>query len=121
MQVHDRMTEEVYGQPLTSFATDVVPESVYTIPVMSEGRAALEHINSEMGLAFDEWDLQYYTKLFVETLGRDPTNVELFDMAQSNSEHRYAKVMMLLMSNSRQAALCLDGYHYSVAARFCLW
>lgn len=35
----------------------------------------------EMGLAFDEWDLDYYTKLFKD-MGRDPTNVELFDIAQ---------------------------------------
>lgn len=40
-----------------------------------------------MGLAFDEWDLDYYTKMFRDDLGRDPTNVELFDIAQSNSEH----------------------------------
>jgi phosphoribosylformylglycinamidine synthase len=39
-----------------------------------------------MGLAFDDWDLEYYTKLFTD-MGRDPTNVELFDIAQSNSEH----------------------------------
>ena len=39
-----------------------------------------------MGLAFDEWDLDYYTSLFTD-MGRDPTNVELFDIAQSNSEH----------------------------------
>ena len=41
----------------------------------------------EMGLAFDEWDLDYYTKLFKDDMKRDPTNVELFDIAQSNSEH----------------------------------
>ena len=41
----------------------------------------------EMGLAFDDWDLQYYTGLFKDDLRRDPTNVELFDIAQSNSEH----------------------------------
>jgi hypothetical protein len=34
-----------------------------------------------MGLAFDEWDLDYYTRLFKD-MGRDPTNVELFDIAQ---------------------------------------
>ena len=88
VQVHDRMTEEIYIQPLASFANDVVPEAVYTVPIMSQGRAALDAINAEMGLAFDEWDIHFYTKMFVETLGRDPTNVELFDMAQSNSEHR---------------------------------
>jgi phosphoribosylformylglycinamidine synthase len=40
-----------------------------------------------MGLAFDEWDLDYYTDLFLNKIGRNPTNVECFDMAQSNSEH----------------------------------
>ena len=33
-------------------------------------------------------DLVYYTRMFQEDMKRDPTNVELFDMAQSNSEHR---------------------------------
>ena len=40
-----------------------------------------------MGLAFDAWDLDYYTSLFQQDMKRDPTNVELFDIAQSNSEH----------------------------------
>eukprot|EP00955_Chlamydomonas_euryale_P075594 362377-Chlamydomonas_euryale.AAC.5 len=40
----------------------------------------------EMGLAFDLRDLEYYTQMFTD-MGRDPTSVELFDIAQSNSEH----------------------------------
>ncbi|XP_010543774.1 PREDICTED: probable phosphoribosylformylglycinamidine synthase, chloroplastic/mitochondrial [Tarenaya hassleriana] len=85
--VHDRMTECVYPQKLMSFETNVVPEEVKFVPVMEKGRKALEEINQEMGLAFDEQDLQYYTKLFREDIKRDPSNVELFDIAQSNSEH----------------------------------
>ncbi|KAL2248820.1 probable phosphoribosylformylglycinamidine synthase, chloroplastic/mitochondrial [Sesamum indicum] len=85
--VHDRMTECIYNQKLTSFETNVVPEEVRYIPVMEKGRKALEEINEEMGLAFDEQDLKYYTKLFVDDIQRNPTNVELFDIAQSNSEH----------------------------------
>ncbi|KAL3527883.1 hypothetical protein ACH5RR_012539 [Cinchona calisaya] len=85
--VHDRMTEFVYAQKLTSFETNVVPEDVRHIPVMEKGRKALEEYNEEMGLAFDEQDLQYYTKLFRDDIKRNPTNVELFDIAQSNSEH----------------------------------
>ena len=85
--VHDRMTEEIYASPATSFAVDAAPAPVFTVPVLSRGRAALEEINARMGLAFDDWDLDYYTKLFAEGMGRDPTNVELFDIAQSNSEH----------------------------------
>ena len=36
----------------------------------------------ELGLGFDDWDLDYYTHMFRDDLGRDPTNVELFDIAQ---------------------------------------
>ena len=86
-EVHDRMTETPYAEPLQTFETGVSPEPVYEIPVLEEGRAALERINREMGLAFDEWDLDYYTGLFRDKVGRDPTNVECFDIAQSNSEH----------------------------------
>ncbi len=89
-QVHDRMTEQVYLEPLRSFATSVTPGPVFTIPVLEKGRAALEQINEELGLAFDEQDLVYYTRMFQEEMKRDPTNVELFDIAQSNSEHRHA-------------------------------
>jgi phosphoribosylformylglycinamidine (FGAM) synthase-like enzyme len=38
------------------------------------------------GLTFDEDDVRFYTDLF-RKMGRNPTNVELFDLAQSNSEH----------------------------------
>ncbi|MCJ7628162.1 MAG: AIR synthase-related protein, partial [Longimicrobiales bacterium] len=85
--VHDRMTELQYPEPLTSFETGMVPEEAFTIPVLEEGRAALERVNRELGLAFDEWDLEYYTDLFVKRVGRNPTSVEAFDIAQSNSEH----------------------------------
>ena len=85
--VHDRMTEEVYESPLSSFETDAKPAPVISVPVMEKGRAALEEINEEMGLAFDDWDLDYYVKLFRDEIGRNPTNVELFDLGQSNSEH----------------------------------
>ena len=44
-------------------------------------------MDSEFGLSFDEQDLEYYTHLFCDILKRDPTDVELFDIAQSNSEH----------------------------------
>ncbi|KAM2960900.1 hypothetical protein FF1_030543 [Malus domestica] len=85
--VHDRMTECVYAQKLVSFETSVVPDEVRHVHVMEKGRKALEEINQEMGLAFDEQDLQYYTRLFKDEIQRNPTTVELFDIAQSNSEH----------------------------------
>ncbi len=86
-RVHDRMTECVYPERLESFASGATPEPTLEVPVLKEGRAALERISKDMGLAFDDWDLDYYTRLFAEKIGRDPTNVECFDIAQSNSEH----------------------------------
>ena len=85
--VHDRMTETRYLEPLSSFESGMSPEPVFSIPLLEEGRVALERVNRELGLAFDEWDLNYYTDLFVNKIGRNPTSVEAFDIAQSNSEH----------------------------------
>ena len=86
-ELHDRMTECPYTEPLASFETGIEPAPVREIPLLEEGRAALERINRERGLAFDEWDLDYYFRLFTERIGRNPTDVECFDIAQSNSEH----------------------------------
>lgn len=36
-------------------------------------------------------DLVYYMRMFTEDMKRNPTNVELFDIAQSNSEHRHVR------------------------------
>jgi len=85
--VHDRMTECPYPQSLATFETGVTPEPVRIIPLIEEGRPALEKINREMGLGLDDWDLDYYTNLFVHEIKRNPTNVECFDLSQSNSEH----------------------------------
>jgi phosphoribosylformylglycinamidine synthase len=85
--VHDRMTECPYPEPLSTFETGIKPEPTRIIPLLEEGRAALEKINRELGLGLDDWDLDYYTNLFVKDIKRNPTNVECFDLSQSNSEH----------------------------------
>ena len=85
--LHDRMTQCRYMQPLKSFKIHVKPSEVFDIDVMGEGRAALEEANRTMGLALDDWDLDFYTGMFRDTLKRNPTSVECFDLAQSNSEH----------------------------------
>lgn len=84
---HDRMTECLYPGPLATFETGVHPEPVIVVPLREKGKDALVRINREMGLGLDEWDLDYYYRLFVKDLGRNPTNVECFDLGQSNSEH----------------------------------
>lgn len=89
--LHDRMTECRYTAeniPKRSFNEKLVKtEGYHDVSVMAEGRKALERINVEMGLAFDERDLDYYTNLFMNVMKRNPTTVECFDLAQSNSEH----------------------------------
>jgi phosphoribosylformylglycinamidine synthase len=85
--LHDRMTECVYPEQLTTFDTGIKPEPVYEVRLIEEGKAALEKINREMGLGLDDWDIGYYYDLFVKDIGRNPTNVECFDLSQSNSEH----------------------------------
>ena len=39
------MTEQVYAEPLKSFATDLLPMPVFSVPVMEKGAAALQEIN----------------------------------------------------------------------------
>ncbi|XP_059368868.1 phosphoribosylformylglycinamidine synthase-like [Carassius carassius] len=84
--LYDSMTECIYSQPITSFAVDIRPQEVFEVDILGKGRAALEKANDELGLAFDSWDLDYYTALF-QRVRRNPTSVECFDLAQSNSEH----------------------------------
>ena len=62
--LHDRMTEEEYLAPLTTFDNGATAEPVRTVPIMEQGRKALETINEEKGLGFDDFDLDYYTKIF---------------------------------------------------------
>ncbi|MBM4128553.1 MAG: phosphoribosylformylglycinamidine synthase [Nitrospira sp.] len=85
--IHDRMTECPYPEPITTFEAGIKPEPVFLVPLIEEGKEALRRINVEMGLGLDEWDVEYYYNLFVNEIGRNPTNVECFDLGQSNSEH----------------------------------
>ncbi len=82
----DRMTQEIYESAVTTFDSDLRPEPVYTVPVLERGEDALCEANKVLGLGMDDWDVAYYAELF-KRLGRDPTNVELFQIGNANSEH----------------------------------
>ncbi|XP_022815968.1 phosphoribosylformylglycinamidine synthase [Spodoptera litura] len=90
--LHDRMTQCIYTKdnlPRTSF-NEGLPKDLepwFVVPLQKEGRSAMEKVNQKLGLAFDSWDMDFYMDMFVNKLKRDPTSVELFDLAQSNSEH----------------------------------
>jgi phosphoribosylformylglycinamidine synthase len=83
----DRMTEMPYKERLQTFDPGIRPEPVYKVRLIEDGISALEKVNRELGLGLDEWDLNYYYELFLNEIKRNPTNVECFDLGQSNSEH----------------------------------
>ncbi|XP_013775533.1 phosphoribosylformylglycinamidine synthase-like isoform X1 [Limulus polyphemus] len=85
--LHDRMTECRYLEPVSSFDMKVTPHPWTEVNVLEKGQKALEETNQELGLGFDDWDLNHYTSLFRDHMKRNPTTVECFDLAQSNSEH----------------------------------
>ncbi|KAK6744267.1 hypothetical protein RB195_011147 [Necator americanus] len=81
----DRMTECIYMENI-NFTTVKERENFFQVDVLGDP-ANLDKANKELGLAFDEHDLVYYKDLFLNKLKRNPTDVELFDLAQSDSEH----------------------------------
>ncbi|KAG5141377.1 hypothetical protein JHK84_035145 [Glycine max] len=75
------------GGPRSSFTTawsTNVMEIFQACGLTSHGEGLEEIINLEMGFAFDDHDLEYYTKLVREAIKFNPTNVELLDIVQSN-------------------------------------
>lgn len=82
------MTECIYEKiNLNEFAlVDGHREPFFTIDLLGEnGAQELDRLNEELGLAFDESDKAYYLNFF-RSVNRSPTDVELFDLAQCNSE-----------------------------------
>lgn len=81
---HDRMTECVYTQPLTTFETGITPEPVYEVDLKFKGPDGLLEIP---GTSMDEWDRELYYNYFVKRCGRNPSIVEIMDLNNANSEH----------------------------------
>nr|CAD7462723.1 unnamed protein product [Timema tahoe] len=106
--LYDRMTQCRYLSPVDSFQLDIAPQPWYEVDVMGRGRAALQEVDSHLGLAFDTWDLDFYTDLFKVKLRRNPTSVECFDLAQSNSEHsRHWFFKGKMVVNGKEQPKCL--------------
>ena len=88
LQTHlDLMTEQHYPNGIESFDTGTLPEGVKEIDLMGRGQEALDDMNSALGLGMDARDLEYYQYLFTQVLHRNPTDVELFQLGNANSEH----------------------------------
>lgn len=122
-QLHDRMTEQRYLEPLSTFQLPIKISNWSEVDIMSEGKSALERVNHDLGLAFDAQDLDYYYSLFRDKLARNPTTVECFDLAQSNSEHSrhwFFRVHLHLLLSHLISFLLFSSYYYSSSAFFSL-
>jgi len=94
--LHDRMTEvalvpaDMEEAEKALFAHHA-PKPLQTVPVLAQGRTALEQANSSLGLALSEDEIDYLVENFT-TLKRDPSDAELMMFAQANSEHCRHKI-----------------------------
>lgn len=91
--IHDRMMQVVlssFDEAQTLFA-EQKPAPFTQIPLTTGGKEALKKANVELGLALSSDEMDYLIESF-QSLGRDPTDIELYMFAQMNSEHCRHKV-----------------------------
>ena len=75
---YDKMIYEIYDDEGEIVFKPEISKSFYV--------DSIENFNQEHNLGFDFDDISHYNELFSK-LNRKPTNVELYDLSQSNSEH----------------------------------
>lgn len=91
--LHDRMTEVVFREleEAESLFNNTQPKPYRQVDLLGGGRPALVLANEELGLALSEDEIDYLVESF-QSLGRNPTDVELMMFAQANSEHCRHKI-----------------------------
>ncbi len=90
--LHDRMTQTVlHAESEPDLFAQHPPKTLLRVDIIMQGREALTSANTELGLALSEDEIDYLTDSF-QTLGRNPTDVELMMFAQANSEHCRHKI-----------------------------
>ena len=84
--LHDRMTESVASERTAAahLFDPVAAPPLQHVDVLGAGRVALVQANGEFGLALSEDEIDYLVNAF-ETLGRNPSDVEVMMFAQANS------------------------------------
>lgn len=102
--LYDRMTESPFAMPAAAawgetdktwtlapidrmWAVREKEPSVIVLPLHKEGSGVLHAVSEKYGLGLGPWEVAFLTDLFLSGIGRDPTEVEIFDVAQSLSEH----------------------------------
>jgi phosphoribosylformylglycinamidine synthase len=91
--LHDRMTEVVLWDLAAGSAlfAEAPPRPLTTVDILSGGRQALVTADRTLGLALAGDEIDYLLSAF-QSLGRNPTDVELMMFAQANSEHCRHKI-----------------------------
>ena len=91
--IHDRMTESVIedSQSAKALYQTLDDRPLKRVPVLTEGRLALDKANQELGLALSDDEVTYLVENFTR-LKRNPSDVELMMFAQANSEHCRHKI-----------------------------
>ena len=91
--LYDRMTEHVFSSldDANRLFHHIAPQSLATIALQANGRAALVEANQRLGLALSDDEIDYLFAQY-QPLKRDPTDVELMMFAQANSEHCRHKI-----------------------------
>ena len=91
--LHDPMTESVVYEldAASVLFKHEEPAPLVEVPLLKQGRAALDDANARLGLALSEDEIEYLEQQYT-ALKKDPTDVELMMFAQVNSEHCRHKI-----------------------------
>ena len=91
--LHDRMMETLFDrlEDAQALFAQHQPAPVQSVDILGAGRSALEAANAKLGLALASDEIDYLMDAFT-SLGRNPTDIELYMFAQANSEHCRHKI-----------------------------
>ena len=91
--LHDPMTESVVTDldEAAGLFREELPKPLFEVPLLTEGKSALEFANKELGLALSDDEIDYLVSSYND-LKKNPTDVELMMFAQVNSEHCRHKI-----------------------------
>ena len=100
--LYDPMTESVVTElsAAEGLFQSQLPQPLFEVPLLSDGVAALQTANQDLGLALSDDEINYLSEQYNE-LKINPTDVELMMFAQVNSEHCRHKIF--------NAAWIVDG------------
>lgn len=92
-ELHDRMTEAVINDAneASGLYQTLADRPLTRIPLLTEGKAALDKANQVLSLALSDDEVAYLAENFMR-LERNPSDVELIMFAQANSEHCRHKI-----------------------------